>query len=99
VIDDADAHYPGDGATRGWRAINLSEWNGQDVDRTYQGLQLVLNKRYSNRWQGSSRSTTPTPTASTAGRRPELVHRRAADDGHAFGSSPNHFQNNSAGRR
>jgi hypothetical protein len=30
---------------------NLGSYFGKKVQRTYQGLQLVLNKRFSNRWQ------------------------------------------------
>lgn len=55
--------YNGDGATDrddaafvlghwGLRAVNMSSFAGQTADRTYDGLQLVFNKRYSNRWQG-----------------------------------------------
>jgi hypothetical protein len=54
--------YNGDGAVNaddaefvlsnwGVRAVNMDEFAGQEAHRTYNGLQLVLNKRYSNRWQ------------------------------------------------
>ncbi|HOC42412.1 MAG TPA: TonB-dependent receptor [Thermoanaerobaculales bacterium] len=98
VIDGTDALYPANNDTRGWRANNLSEWNGQDVDRTYQGLQLVLNKRYSNRWQGSFAIN----YTDTDGFYPRVVDQNWYIDGPLtmdtpFGSSPNHFQNNLSG--
>ncbi|MFB0564692.1 MAG: TonB-dependent receptor domain-containing protein [Candidatus Aminicenantaceae bacterium] len=55
--------YNGDGVVNnsdiGWisehndfRVENMQTYDGQKPQRTYQALQLVLNKRYSNRWQG-----------------------------------------------
>ncbi len=98
VIDGTDAGYPGNGAYRGWRATNLSSWNGQDVDRTFQGLQLVLNKRYSNRWQGNFGIN----YTNTDGFYPRTVDQNWYIDGPLtmdtpFGSTPNHFQNNLSG--
>jgi hypothetical protein len=34
-----------------WEARNLESVVGRQADRTYNGLQFVLNKRFSNRWQ------------------------------------------------
>jgi hypothetical protein len=98
VIDGADAAYPSGNDTRGWRAINLSSWNGQDIDRTYQGIQLVLNKRYSNRWQGNFGIN----YTDTDGFYPRTVDQNWSIDGPLtmdtpFGSSYNHFQNNLSG--
>ena len=55
--------YNGDGAVDGqdvtWigdnndvRVENMRSYGGKKPQRTYQGLQFVLNKRLSNRWQG-----------------------------------------------
>jgi outer membrane receptor protein involved in Fe transport len=55
--------YNGDGAVdgsdiawieenNGFRVENMQTYDGKKPQRTYQALQLVLNKRYSNRWQG-----------------------------------------------
>jgi hypothetical protein len=55
--------YNGDGAVDGqdiawigengdFRVENMQTYDGKKPQRTYQALQLVLNKRYSNRWQG-----------------------------------------------
>jgi hypothetical protein len=68
VIDGADWSYPADNDDRGWKTVNASSFAGGDISRTYTGLQLVLNKRYSNRWQGWQRSTGTRPTASTPAR-------------------------------
>jgi len=35
----------------GWDVRNLESVVGREADRTYKGLQLVLNKRFSKRWQ------------------------------------------------
>jgi hypothetical protein len=98
VIDGADASYPSQNDHRGWRANNLSEWNGQDVERTYQGIQLVLNKRYSNRWQGNFAIN----YTDTDGFYPRVVDQNWYIDGPLtmdtpFGSTYNHFQNNLSG--
>ncbi len=34
-----------------WEARNLGSIDGHDAERTYKGLQLVVNKRLANRWQ------------------------------------------------
>jgi len=55
--------YNGDGVVNGsdiawisehntFRVENQKTYDGKKPQRTYQALQLVLNKRYSNRWQG-----------------------------------------------
>jgi outer membrane receptor protein involved in Fe transport len=55
--------YNGDGAVNGsdiawigthgtFRVENMQAYGGKKPQRTYQALQFVLNKRYSNRWQG-----------------------------------------------
>jgi outer membrane receptor protein involved in Fe transport len=98
VIDGTDARYPANNDTRGWRANNVTSWNGQTVDRTYQGVQLVLTKRYSNRWQGNFAIN----YTSTDGFYPRTVDQNWYIDGPLtmdtpFGSSPNHFQNNLSG--
>jgi hypothetical protein len=54
--------YNGDGAVDGsdvawvsenndFRVENMQTYDGKKPQRTYQGFQLVFNKRYSNRWQ------------------------------------------------
>jgi len=98
VIDGTDAGYPSDDATRGWRAENLESFDGQNVDRTYQGLQLVLTKRFSNRWQGNFAIN----YTDTDGFYPRPVDQNWYIDGPLtmdtpFGSTPNHFQNNISG--
>jgi len=35
-----------------YRAVNVEEFAGEDASRTFNGLQIVLTKRYSNRLQG-----------------------------------------------
>jgi outer membrane receptor protein involved in Fe transport len=98
VINGDDAGYPSDGATRGWMAQNLTSWQGQDVERTYQGLQLVLTKRFSNRWQGNFALN----YMKTDGFFPRTVNQNWYIDGPLtmdtpFGSTWNHFQNNMSG--
>ena len=98
VIDGDDALYPSSDDSRGWRATNITSWNGQDVDRTYQGVQLVLTKRYSNRWQGNFAIN----YTDTDGFFPRPVDQNWYIDGPLtmdtpFGSTPNHFQNNLSG--
>jgi len=95
VINGDDATYPSEDVTRGWRARNLNSWEGQDVSRTYQGVQLVLTKRFSNRWQGNFAVN----YTKTDGFYPRVVKQNTFIDGPLsmdtpFGSTPNHFQNN-----
>jgi outer membrane receptor protein involved in Fe transport len=98
VINGLDASFPSSNSTRGWRAQNLKSFNGQSVDRTYQGVQLVLNKRLSNRWQGMFALN----YTNTDGFFPRPVDQNWYIDGPLtmdtpFGSTPNHFQNNLSG--
>jgi len=48
-INGDDVAYFFNAGNYEWR--NLPTFNGVDPHRTYQGLQFVLRKRYSNRWQ------------------------------------------------
>jgi hypothetical protein len=50
VIDPLDIAWVGENTT--YRVENMQTYDGIEPQRTYQGLQLVFNKRYSNRWQG-----------------------------------------------
>jgi hypothetical protein len=96
VADVADARFVVDNTS--YRAVNLTDFNGKSVDRSYKGVQLVLNKRYSNRWQmfGSLNWT------DTDGFYPRPVDQNWYIDGPLimdtpFGSTNNHFQNNISG--
>jgi hypothetical protein len=50
VVDGQDVAWVGTHTT--YRVENMQSYDGVKPQRTYQALQLVLNKRYSNRWQG-----------------------------------------------
>ncbi len=50
VIDGSDIAWQGNNNT--YRVENMQTYDGKKPQRTYQAVQLVLNKRYSNRWQG-----------------------------------------------
>jgi hypothetical protein len=50
VIDGLDVAWVGNNTS--YRVENMKTYDGKKPQRTYQALQLVLNKRYSNRWQG-----------------------------------------------
>jgi hypothetical protein len=50
VLDGADIAWIGEHNT--FRVENQQAYDGKKAQRTYQALQLVFNKRYSNRWQG-----------------------------------------------
>jgi hypothetical protein len=50
VIDGSDVAWVGNNNT--FRVENMQTYDGKKPQRTYQALQLVFNKRYSNRWQG-----------------------------------------------
>jgi outer membrane receptor protein involved in Fe transport len=81
-----------------YRAGNLTEFDGQDINRTYQGLQLVFNKRYSNRWQGLASLN----WSNGDGIAPRTVDQNWYIDGPMimdtpFGASVNQFQNNTEG--
>jgi len=49
VYDGADAQWVYDNTT--YEVRNMDKWQGKDIKRTYNGFQLVFNKRYSSRWQ------------------------------------------------
>jgi len=96
VIDGADGEFVLDNTN--WRSTNAPDFNGQEVDRTYQGLQVVLNKRYSHRWQGMFAIN----YTNTDGFYPRPVDQNWYIDGPLimdtpFGVSPNHYQNNISG--
>jgi len=98
TIDYQDADYPGSNSTRGWRARNAKTFGGKDIDRTYQGFQVVLTKRFSNRWQGNFAIN----YTDTDGFYPRPVNQNWYIDGPLtmdtpFGSTPNHYQNNMSG--
>ncbi|MFZ2054203.1 MAG: carboxypeptidase regulatory-like domain-containing protein [Candidatus Aminicenantales bacterium] len=50
VVDGLDIAWIGENNT--FRVENQQAYDGKKAQRTYQALQLVFNKRYSNRWQG-----------------------------------------------
>ena len=50
VIDGLDVAWVGNNTS--YRVENMKTYDGKKPQRTYQALQLVLNKRYSNHWQG-----------------------------------------------
>jgi len=96
VIDADDAGFILD--NNNTRAGNIDEFNGESVDRIYHGLQLVLNKRYSNRWQGLAAIN----WNASDGFAPRPVDQNWYIDGPMvmdtpFGSTLNHFQNNTEG--
>jgi hypothetical protein len=81
-----------------YKVVNAGDFAGGDPDRTYTGLQLVLNKRYSNRWQGLAAIN----WTKTDGFYPRVVDQNWYIDGPVtmntpFGSTLNHFQNNLEG--
>jgi hypothetical protein len=95
-FDIADAKYIL--SHNGTRAVNMSEFAGESTDRTYNGLQLVVTKRHANRWQG---------LFSVNWNQSDGIASRALDqnwyiDGPLvmdtpFGTTMNHFQNNTEG--
>jgi len=52
VVDGSDVAWVGTNTS--YRVENMKSYDGKKPQRTYQALQLVLNKRFSNRWQGTS---------------------------------------------
>ena len=50
AVDGSDIAWIGENNT--FRVENQQAYDGKKAQRTYQALQLVFNKRYSNRWQG-----------------------------------------------
>ena len=49
AVNGSDVEYFYNAGNYEWR--NLTSFNGVDAHRKYEGLQFVLTKRYSNRWQ------------------------------------------------
>ncbi|MGA7617343.1 MAG: TonB-dependent receptor [Thermoanaerobaculia bacterium] len=81
-----------------YRAVNVQDFAGQDATRTYDGLQTVFTKRYSDRWQGMASIN----WNRSNGIAPRTVDQNWYIDGPMvmdtpFGSSRNHFQNNMEG--
>ncbi|HUP47043.1 MAG TPA: carboxypeptidase regulatory-like domain-containing protein [Thermoanaerobaculia bacterium] len=82
----------------GYRAVNFDEFDGQSIERIYHGLQLVMTKRYSNRWQGLASVN----WNQSDGVAPRTVSQNWYIDGPMtmdtpFGTTMNHFQNNTTG--
>jgi len=95
-VDIDDSKFVIDHTAR--QATNLNSFNGEDVNRRYTGLQLVLNKRYANRWQGLFSAN----WAKTRGISSRTIDQNWYIDGpmimdNAFGTSLNDFQNNLSG--
>jgi outer membrane receptor protein involved in Fe transport len=93
VINGDDYNYVG--THMGYRTVNASSFVGKTVGREYHGLQLVINKRLSNRWQGMAAIN----WNHTNGFYPRVVDQNWYIDGPLvmdtpFGSSLNHYQNN-----
>ncbi len=96
VIDAADYNYINDNTS--YKTINARSFDGKSIGRTYHGLQLVVNKRYSNRWQGMAAIN----WNKTDGFYPRTVDQNWYIDGPLvmdtpLGSSLNHYQNNLSG--
>jgi hypothetical protein len=82
----------------GYRVVNMDEFAGKTASRTYQGVQLVFTKLYSDRWQGLASVNWNT----SDGIAPRVVDQNWYIDGPMvmdtpFGSTMNHFQNNLEG--
>ena len=96
VIDVNDAKFVLNNTD--YRAVNMDQFDGQSVDRVYHGVQLVLSKRYSNRWQGLASVN----WNASDGLAPRTVSQNWYIDGPMtmdtpFGTSMNNFQNNISG--
>ncbi len=52
VVGTGDVGWIHDNAMNAFMVKNLPEYDGVKPKRVYQAVQLVFNKRYSNRWQG-----------------------------------------------
>jgi outer membrane receptor protein involved in Fe transport len=96
VINADDWNYVGNHIA--YKTVNASSFAGKNVGRTYHGLQLVLNKRLSNRWQGMAAIN----WNKTDGFYPRVVDQNWYIDGPLvmdtpFGSTLNHYQNNLSG--
>ncbi len=95
-VDIDDAKYINSNTSA--RARNLDTFDGKSVDREYTGLQVVFTKRYSNRWQGLASLN----WSNTDGLAPRTLSQDWYIEGPMimdtpFGSSMNHFQNNTSG--
>ena len=109
VWEIARKDYNGDGkfdvddakfilSNTGYRAVNVEDFAGQEAERIFHGLQLVLTKRYSRRWQGLASVN----WNQSDGIAPRTVDQNWYIDGPLvmdtpFGSTMNHFQNNLEG--
>ncbi|HEV7766946.1 MAG TPA: TonB-dependent receptor, partial [Thermoanaerobaculia bacterium] len=93
VFDVADAKFILDNT--GYRTVNVDEFAGEEADRVFHGLQLVLTKRYAKRWQALAAIN----WNQSDGIAPRTVDQNWYIDGPLvmdtpFGSTMNHFQNN-----
>ncbi len=96
VINGDDYSYVGNHIA--YRTVNANSFAGQSIGRTYNGLQLVVNKRLSHRWQGMAAVN----WNKTDGFYPRTVDQNWYIDGPLvmdtpFGSTMNHYQNNTKG--
>jgi len=96
VIDRADWDYVRDNLS--YKTVNARSFDGKSIGRMYNGLQIVLNKRYSNRWLGMAAIN----WNKTDGFYPRTVDQNWYIDGPVvmdtpLGSSLNHYQNNLSG--
>ena len=96
VTDSADAAHVLNNSS--YRAVNAGSFDGTDIERKYQGFQMVLNKRYSNRWQAMFAIN----YTDTNGFYPRPVDQNWYIDGPLvmdtpFGSTYNHLQHNVSG--
>jgi hypothetical protein len=81
-----------------YEAANFTSFEGTDIKRTYQGVQLVFTKRYSNRWQGLASFN----WTNSDGVAPRTVDQNWYIEGPMihdtpFGSTVNHYVNNLSG--
>lgn len=95
-VDIADAKYINN--AYGYKVVNAQSFAGQDVTRTFQGLQFMITKRQSNRWQGMASLN----YAYSNGIAPRTVNQYTYIDGPMimdtpFGSNKNDYQNELSG--
>jgi outer membrane receptor protein involved in Fe transport len=98
VVDINDWNYVITEDHTRYKTVNASSFAGTNVGRKYTGLQLVLNKRYSNRWQGMAAIN----WNKTDGFYPRVVDQTWFIDGPMvmdtpLGGTKDHFQNNTRG--
>jgi outer membrane receptor protein involved in Fe transport len=98
AVDIEDWYYVVSEDHTRYKTVNASSFAGTDTGRTYHGLQLVLNKRLSNRWQGMAAIN----WNKTDGFYPRVIDQTWFIDGPIvmdtyLGSSKNHYQNNTSG--